>query len=180
MSWLSGATIYERRRIIVTLIGTLVVLPILWWTRSGTTSTPSSAATNAGSTMHDVAPGFLDGPRPTFTPSSVAVAGPPIEEALARTGLATYRNFSAKPIRIPRSTTSTLVPTTVLPKDVCIVTFLPEGTLATVENTDNGRSVQCETRTQNVPPGILVVLNSALFQRISDFIQAPIPVRITW
>ena len=73
-----------------------------------------------------------------------------------------------------------LVPTTVLPRDVCIVNFLPEGTKVTVENTDNGRSVSCRVRWQTIPPGMLVVLNAPLFQKISELGQAPIPVRISW
>jgi hypothetical protein len=180
MSWLSSATVYERRRMLVTLVFTLLILPVLWWSQSGSGSSTSQAAIRTDSALNDVTAGFLDGPRATVAPSSVAVASPPIEESLARTGLATYRNFGTKAIRIPRSTTSTLVPTTVLPKDVCILQFLPEGTTITVENTDNGRTVQCETRTQNLPPGVIVVIAAPLFQRLSDFIQAPIPVRITW
>lgn len=179
MSWLNSATIYERRRLLVTLVGTLVLLPVLWWSNSSSSSTPKPIS-GSNSIMKDVLPGFLDGPQITITPSSVVIAAPPIEASLARTGLATYRNFGTKAIRIPRSTTSTLVPTTVLPKNVCLLTFLPEGTMVTVENTDNGRSITCEARTQNIPPGMLVVIAAPLFAKLSDFIQAPIPVRITW
>ena len=181
MSWLSNASIYERRRIVLVFVVTMVIIPLAWWTqRSPKAEHPTN---NAGSNevSQNLTPGFLTGSKETVPLSTVAINVASAEDALVRTGLASYKNFAVRPVKIPGSTTtSTIVPTTVLPKDVCILNFLPEGTKVTVENTDNGRSVACHVRWQTIPSGMLVVLNAPLFQKISELTQAPIPVRISW
>ncbi len=181
MSWLSNASVYERRRIAVAVVATLVLIPVAWWTQRSPKTEHPEVAIDEGPLSQTLSPGFLTGsketvPRPT---SALNEAAP--EDALIRTGLATYKNFAVRPVRVPGSTTtSTIVPTTVLPKDVCIINFLPEGTKVTIENTDNGRSIACRVRWQTIPSGMLVVLNAPLFQKISELNQAPIPVRISW
>jgi hypothetical protein len=179
MSWLSNATVYDRRRLGVAVIVTLVIIPILWWTRSSSSSQPPESPVEVGPVSESLTPGFLSGSRETVPRSTFAPNEPAPEDALLRSGLATYKNFGARQYR-PKSSETTLVPTTVLPRDVCIINFLPEGTKVTVENTDNGRSISCRVRWQTIPPGIIVVLNAPLFQKISELAQAPIPVRLSW
>lgn len=179
MSWFSNASIYERRRIALALVTTLILVPVAWWSkRSPATEHPEIEAT-VGPATQSLSPGFLSGPSQT-TPNSLPTLDPVVVDDLIRTGMATYKNFGVKPVRPPGPTTSTIVPTTVLPKDVCILNFLPEGTRVTIENTDNGRTVACHVRWQTIPTGMIVVLNAPLFQKISELTQAPIPVRITW
>jgi len=179
MSWLSNASVYERRRVMVALVVTLVLVPVAWWTqRTPHTEHPTVDATDGPATQ-SLSPGFLSGPKQT-SPNTTAYLSPVQVDGLIRTGMATYKNFGVKAVRPPGPTTSTIVPTTVLPKDVCILNFLPEGTKVTVENTDNGRSVACHVRWQTIPTGMIVVLNAPLFQKISELTQAPIPVRISW
>ena len=179
MSWLSNATVYDRRRLVVAIVTTLVVIPVLWWTRSDSGTPKAKAPEAAGPVTESLTPGFLSGsketvPSPTFAPNE-----PAPEDALLRSGLATYKNFGARQPR-PKNSGTTIVPTTVLPSDVCIINFLPEGTKVIVENTDNGRSVRCSVRWQTIPPGMIAVLNAPLFQKISELAQAPIPVRLSW
>lgn len=182
MSWLSNATIYERRRIAIALVLTLVLIPIAWWTqRDSGDDNDTVVSASEQPIAQTLTPGFLSGSKETVPNSTNPLNAASPEDALVRTGLATYKNFGVKPVRIPGSTTtSTIVPTTVLPKDVCIINFLPEGTQVTVENTDNGRSVTCSVRWQTIPTGMMVVLNAPLFQKISELGMAPIPVRISW
>lgn len=178
MSWFSNASIYERRRVAVALAITLVLVPVAWWTqRSPATKHPVVEATDGPATQ-SLSPGFLSGSKQTV-PNTTSVMTVVEVDGLIRTGMATYKNFGVKPVRIG-PTTSTIVPTTVLPKDVCILNFLPEGTKVLIENTDNGRAVSCHVRWQTIPTGMIVVLNAPLFQKISELAQAPIPVRISW
>ncbi len=179
MSWLSNATVYDRRRLVVAIVVTLVIIPVLWWARSGSDATKVDAPDTAGPVSESLTPGFLSGSRETVPRSTFAPNEPAPEDALLRSGMATYKNFGARQWR-PKSSGSTIVPTTVLPSDVCIINFLPEGTKVTVENTDNGRSVRCSVRWQTIPPGMIAVLNAPLFQKISELAQAPIPVRLSW
>lgn len=179
MSWLSNATVYDRRRLGIAVIVTLLIIPILWWTRSSPSNKAPAATVNAGPAIASLKPGFLEGPTETVPRSTFAPYEPAAEDALLRSGLATYKNFGARQYR-PKSSETTLVPTTVLPRDVCIINFLPQDTKVTVENTDNGRRVSCRVRWQVIPPGMIVVLNAPLFQKISELAQAPIPVRLSW
>jgi hypothetical protein len=181
MSWLSSSSIYERRRLVLAIVTTVVLIPVAWWTQRS----PNSGAARTPSTefvaSQDLSPGFLTGSKQTIPHTTQPLSAAAAADSLIRSGMATYKNFGVKPVRIPGSTTMpTLVPTTVLPRDVCILNFLPEGTPVVIENTDNGRTVSCHVRWQTIPPGMLVVLNTPLFQRISELGQAPIPVLISW
>lgn len=181
MSWLSSASIYERRRIMLVFVVTMVIIPLAWWTQHSPKTEHPKEETSVGEVSQNLTPGFLSGSKQTVPLTTVAINQASAEDALIRTGMATYKNFGIRPVKIPGSTTtSTIVPTTVLPKDVCILNFLPEGTKVTIENSDNGRSVACHVRWQTIPSGMLVVLNAPLFQKISELTQAPIPVRISW
>lgn len=179
MSWLSNATVYDRRRLMVAFVVTLVLLPVLWWIRPSDNTPEAETPATVGPVSESLTPGFLSGSRETVPNSTFPPNVPAPEDALLRSGMATYKNFGARQVR-PRQSGTTIVPTTVLPGDVCIINFLPEGTKVTVENTDNGRSVRCNVRWQTIPPGIIVVLNASLFQKISELTQAPIPVRLSW
>lgn len=179
MSWLSNATVYDRRRLVLAALVTIVVIPVVWWTRSSPDTPKVDAPETVGPVSESLTPGFLSGSRETVPSSTFAPNVPAPEDALLRSGMATYKNFGARRVGA-KSSGSTIVPTTVLPSDVCIINFLPEGTKVTVENTDNGRSVRCNVRWQTIPPGMIVVLNAPLFQKISELAQAPIPVRLSW
>ena len=181
MSWLSRANVYERRRIVLVFVVTIVVIPLAWWSQHSPKTEHPKVSTDLGTESQNLTPGFLTGSKQTVPISTVPISAASAEDALVRTGMATYKNFAVRPVKVPGSTTtSTIVPTTVLPKDVCILNFLPEGTKVTIENSDNGRSVACHVRWQTIPSGMIVVLNAPLFQKISELTQAPIPVRISW
>ena len=137
MSILSNTSVYERRRIVVALLIPLVLVPVAWWTQRGPATKHPTVEANDGPVSQNLSPGFLTGSKETIPNAQPELNEPAPVDALIRTGMATYKNFGVKPVKIPGSTTSTLVPTTVLPKDVCILNFLPEGTRITVENTDN-------------------------------------------
>jgi hypothetical protein len=196
MSVLSSASVYERRRILVTAIFTALVVVVLFRVdhrhATGSASPTTLAATSdlavatgsaqQGSRVTEaVTPGFLAGPRDSTAVSTPAIAGPALGAANVQDGMASFRNFSvqaAQPAGQPAGIPGP--PTTALPLDTCAVPFLPEGLRVQVENTDNGRTVQCEVRNQPVPAGILVLLSTPLFEQLSPLTQTAIPVSISW
>ena len=138
MSWLSNASIYERRRIVLVFVVTMVIIPLAWWTqRSPKAEHPTN---NAGSNevSQNLTPGFLTGSKETVPLSTVAINVASAEDALVRTGLASYKNFAVRPVKIPGSTTtSTIVPSTT--------------TDSAVPNTTTGTAVPNTTTDSAVP-----------------------------
>ncbi|MFZ9622113.1 MAG: hypothetical protein ACO3B6_00630 [Ilumatobacteraceae bacterium] len=50
-----------------------------------------------------------------------------------------------------------------------------------VKNLNNGRSIACSNvMMPSTPANITVVLHTRLFVELSDLVNAPIPVSITW
>ena len=189
MSWLSSTSIYERRRLVVAAMVTLLALPALWWSQrdhpiaaasveaagvAGALGGETGALGNVGA-IPPGAPGFLSGPRESAPATVPKAAGPPPQDASTKSGLGTYKQL-VHPIVGPRLATS--VPTS--PLGLCVVAFLPEGARITVENTDNGKAVTCLTRAGLLPDGMTIVLDTSLFLVLSDPRDAPVPVRIRW
>ena len=67
-----------------------------------------------------------------------------------------------------------------LPSRLCEVGFLPVGTRINVENTDNGKSIECTVARDDLQPDIAIVMDSTLFVQLADMADAPIPIRIRW
>jgi hypothetical protein len=111
----------------------------------------------------------MSGPRWEGEPIPADPSGPPVEDRFSRAGFASYRNFTVLDEEVD-----------VEEPALCEITFLPDGTRITVENTDNGKRVECIVNRTGLPPGVTVVLDSALFVELADLSDAPIPVRIRW
>ena len=64
---------------------------------------------------------------------------------------------------------------------VCYSTTVPQGQNLVVTNINNGQSIKClSVYSTLVPPGIAIVLHQSVFVKLSDLIDAPIPVKVTW
>jgi hypothetical protein len=172
---LRSMTIYERRRAAVALVITVLALPALWLAkRDNPMSQPGVAAVDmaqgleasgaqpANHARPATPPGYLTGSAEEYAPLIAEPSGPPIDETFTRAGFASYRNFAAQSDRL------------------CDVNFLPPGTRITVENTDNGKRIDCVANRVRLGDGIIVVLDSSLFSALADLSDAPIPVRIRW
>lgn len=63
----------------------------------------------------------------------------------------------------------------------CLFTGAPVNTVVTVTNLDNGKSTTCLVA-GNQPPGsgLVILLDSTVFQDIADLVEAPVPVRVAW
>lgn len=63
----------------------------------------------------------------------------------------------------------------------CLFTGAPVNTVVTVTNLDNGKATTCLVA-GNQPPGsgLVILLDSTVFQDIADLVEAPVPVRVAW
>jgi len=160
-------SLYERRRLLVLGVITLIALPFIW-PDSGDSSSANTTAASVTTTTAPTgdteipAPVFLGGPEPIAPTGSAAIAYPQIV-GQSVTGTATYSNlgYTESP--------------------VCSSIDAPIGITITVTNVNNGRKVTCtNVFSLLVPVGISVVLHSTVFEKLADVVDAPIPVTISW
>ncbi|MHB1089731.1 MAG: hypothetical protein ACYC06_06955 [Ilumatobacteraceae bacterium] len=160
-------SLYERRRLLVLGIITLITLPFIW-PRSGDSSSADTTAVSTTTTAMPSgdteipAPVFLGGPAPLARTGSAAIAYPQVT-GQSVIGTATYSNlgYTESP--------------------VCSSIDAPIGITITVTNVNNGRKVTCtNVFSLLVPPGISVVLHTTVFEKLADVVDAPIPVTISW
>ena len=159
-------SLYERRRLLVLGVFTLVALPIIW-PRSGdassTDTTVVSTTTMTPSGEPEIpAPVFLGGPAPIAPTGSAAIAYPQvIGQSVTGTGSYSNLGYTESP--------------------VCSSIDAPIGISITVTNINNGRKVTCiNVFSLLVPAGISVVLHTTVFEKLADVVDAPIPVTISW
>lgn len=167
---------YERRRVALASIFTLVALPALWvFNRSDSARNGAPAVAAAGvdaqagsntappDTYQPETPVFLGNKPAPEAPAVVNVVVPPVETGNSVDTKASYRRY-------PDATTNP-----------CTTLLVPFNTLITVTNLDNGQSVQCfNSFGTALPAGVEIVLHTDLFVKISDLADAPAPVRLTW
>jgi hypothetical protein len=157
--------------------GQALASPLDGTSAGGPATTQAAARTNGGSapppgpsagpsTTEDV-PDFLVG-SPTTPPArtSITIAVPAGDSNSAKTGTASYRRWPAGASTVPNP---------------CATWYLPVGTKVTVTNLDNGHTVTCTiVQRTGTDKTQAIVLDTPLFARLADLIEAPIPVRITW
>lgn len=168
---------FERRRVALASIFTLVALPALWvFNRSDSARTGAPAVAVAGvdagrvgsntapiDTYVPEVPVFLGNKPPPADPAVVNVVVPAIDTGNQATAKASYRRYDDAS------------------KSPCTTLLVPFNTMLTVTNLDNGQSVQClNSFGIALPAGVEIVIHTDLFTKISDLADAPAPVRITW
>lgn len=159
-------SVYERRRILVLGVVTIIAVTALRSTGFGgddaaaTTTTTTSTIAVTDESIPD--PVILGGPAP-LAPSGSAAIAYPATTGNELTGLATFSNLGY-----------TQTP-------VCYSTQVPAGAIVTVTNVNNGRTVKCTSvYSLLVPPGMTIMLHNSVFVDIANLNDAPLPVKITW
>ncbi|MEO8162861.1 MAG: hypothetical protein ABI590_03690 [Ilumatobacteraceae bacterium] len=160
-------SIYERRRLAVLGVITLIALPFIWPRTGDSSSADSAAITTTTSTVPTAdpeipAPVFLGGPAPIAPTGSAAIAYPQVI-GQSVTGRATYSNlgYAESP--------------------VCSSIDAPIGITITVTNINNGRRITCtNVFSLLIPSGVSMVLHTTVFEKLADVLDAPIPVTISW
>lgn len=170
---------FDRRRLAVATVFTVVALPSLWLLESGRTRRGTTVATAAAGVAPPVAtadqagstssvyrpelPSFLDGPTPAPAPAVVNIAVPATPTANETKVLASFRRFddgSSRP---------------------CTTLLAPSGTRITLTNVDNGLVTTCRNQFGvNLPHGVQIVLDTDVFTEIADLVDAPVSVRLSW
>ena len=174
-------TVYERRRIAVLAVFTLMLAPVFavfagsdnpqsadtstpTTIESTTTSAPLDNAAAVGPLADDASkPVNLDGPlaqQPTGT-APIAYPGPGEMNRVA--GKASY-------VRFPDYNSA-----------ICYASVAPLGVEVTIVNLNNGRSLRCtNVFAVTLPSGADVVIHTPLYLQIANLVDAPLPVTVSW
>lgn len=169
-------TASDRRRLFVVGALSLVLLPVFWWVSRGDDSVDSPAVAVAGpqggiSLTAATAPSTTDAlPEPvilngpvTATPGGSARIAYPSSEVARLSGNASFSNFQGGPSYI------------------CYAPEAPYGLVLRVTNLNNGRTTSCtNVVAPSIPPGTRIVLHTEVFLALSDLVNAPIPVAVSW
>ena len=166
---------YDRRRLVLASIFTVVAFPALWVInrndadsaapKVGAAGVPRVGADSAPPTSRYTPdpPIFLDGPSAGAGPAVVDIVIPRGPTATEATGRASFRRY-ADATRRP-----------------CTTALAPWGATLTVTNTNNGQTTTCVNSISTpLPAGVDIVIHTDVFTLISDLADAPVPVRLSW
>jgi hypothetical protein len=105
---------------------------------------------------------FLSGPIGA-APTGTAPTAYPSADTAKLTGQATFSSFNGAPVTI------------------CNCPQAPYGVRLSVKNLNNGRTITCSNvMMPSTPANVTIVVHTQLFVGLSDLVNAPIPVSITW
>jgi hypothetical protein len=124
-------------------------------------------STDADTTLPDNAALVTLAPNAATTTQQIVIAVPtsPPEGSMFTKGRAGYRTWQSVNGR------------------PCLFNGAPTNTVLTLTNLDNGRQTTCMVAAglaDAATSGLVIVLDSSLFQDLADLVEAPIPVRVAW
>ncbi len=160
-------SVFERRRIVVLSIVSMLALVVVRSTTGGSDDSAVESTTTYTTVPPIIedsipVPVILGGPA-ALPPSGTAAIAKPATSANEYTGTATFTVLGYTE------------------RAVCYSTTVPQGQNLVVTNINNGQSIKClSVYSTLVPPGIAIVLHQSVFVKLSDLIDAPIPVKVTW
>lgn len=170
--------VYERRRLAVVAVLTLIAVPAVYAFDGGDeadvpgSGIPATAEQPLADLAVDVVvdsiapevPVFLDNEIVVPAPAVIDIAVPPPASATEARGLATFRRYVDTTIARP-----------------CTTRLAPSGATITVTNLDNGMSTTCtNTLGVSVAAGSDMAIDMTLFTGIAELVDAPVPVRLSW
>ena len=162
----------DRNRLTFVGVITALVLPLMWMaqgrsdTAATTTTIDATTTTIAVGISADAtadAPANLEGPESVGVTDKNRIAYPADASASSAKGDATFKRF-------PDSA-----------QTGCATNAAPLGAVITVRNVNNGLKTECTNiNIGYLPGGSDIVLNMAVFEKIAELIDAPLPVEMTW
>ena len=158
---------FERRRIVIAALLTVVVLPFILLNRTDDKVADSAEVATTTTQLEQADDGSLEpiilgGPSPIVQDGSAQIAYP----ASSLTGvqaIASFSNFDNAP------------------EIVCYMPQAPLGIKISVQNLNNGRTATCTNvfRT-TMPSGASMLLHTKVFESLANLVDAPIPVTVSW
>ena len=162
----------DRNRLTFVGVITALVLPLMWMAQGRSDTAPTTTTIDATTTTIAVgigadatadAPANLEGPESVGVTDKNRIAYPADESASSAKGNATFKRF-------PESA-----------QTGCATNAAPLGAVITVRNVNNGLKTDCTNiNIGYLPGGSDIVLNMAVFEKIAELIDAPLPVEMTW
>ena len=163
---------FERRRIALAAIVTMLVLPLMMVNGGGdkkegvvavvTTTTQIDSGLGGEPEDGSLEPIILGGPSPIVQDGSAQIAYPS-SNLTGVQAIASFSNFDNAP------------------EIVCYMPQAPLGVKIVVQNLNNGRTTTCTNvfRT-SLPSGATMLLHTKVFESLANLVDAPIPVSVSW
>jgi hypothetical protein len=156
----------ERRRLLIAAAVTVVAIPVLL--NSGgsdsSTDTTSAVTTVADEKSEPAKPAFLPVEDSTPAPEIITVNVPAPPTGTVITGIASFIRWPETLGLRPCATPNALI-----------------GSIITVTNLNNGRSIECNNVSiQQLPGDAVIIIHTDVFLELADLVDDPIPVQISF
>jgi hypothetical protein len=162
---------FERRRIAVAAILTVLVLPLFVFNSDNENQNAEVAITTTSqvesglidqSEDGSLEPIILGGPSPVVQDGSAQIAYPS-SNLTGIQAIASFSNFDNAP------------------EIVCYIPEAPLGIVISVQNLNNGRTTTCTNVFRaSLPSGATMILHTKVFESLANLVDAPIPVTVSW
>jgi len=156
----------ERRRLLIAAAVTVVAIPVLL--NSGgsdsSTDTTSAVTTVADEKSEPAKPAFLPVEDSTPAPEIITVNVPAPPTGTVIKGIASFIRWPETLGLRPCATPNALI-----------------GSIITVTNLNNGRSIECNNVSiQQLPGDAVIIIHTDVFLELADLVDDPIPVQISF
>ncbi|NDH46749.1 MAG: hypothetical protein EBX99_02645 [Acidimicrobiia bacterium] len=156
----------ERRRLLIAAAVTVVAIPVLMISDGSDSSSdePSTPTTVVVVNSEPADPAFLPVEDSTPAPEIITVNVPAPPSGTVIKGIASFIRWPETLGLRPCATPNALI-----------------GSIITVTNLNNGRSIECNNVSiQQLPGDAVIIIHTEVFLELADLVDAPIPVQIAF
>ncbi|MEY2610888.1 MAG: hypothetical protein RLZZ128_1537 [Actinomycetota bacterium] len=156
----------ERRRLLIAAAVTVVAIPVLMISGGSDSSSdePSTPTTVVLENTEPADPAFLPVEDSTPAPEIITVNVPAPPSGTVIKGIASFIRWPETLGLRPCATPNALI-----------------GSIITVTNLNNGRSIECNNVSiQQLPGDAVIIIHTEVFLELADLVDAPIPVQIAF
>ena len=156
----------ERRRLLIAAAVTVVAIPVLMISGGSDSSSDESSTptTVVVENSEPADPAFLPVEDSTPAPEIITVNVPAPPSGTVIKGIASFIRWPETLGLRPCATPNALI-----------------GSIITVTNLNNGRSIECNNVSiQQLPGDAVIIIHTEVFLELADLVDAPIPVQIAF
>ncbi|MFZ9676042.1 MAG: hypothetical protein ACO3FR_04605 [Ilumatobacteraceae bacterium] len=156
----------ERRRLLIAAAVTVVAIPVLMISGGSDSSNDESSTPTTVVVVNSepADPAFLPVEDSTPTPEIITVNVPAPPSGTVIKGIASFIRWPETLGLRPCATPNALI-----------------GSIITVTNLNNGRSIECNNVSiQQLPGDAVIIIHTEVFLELADLVDAPIPVQIAF